>query len=156
MFIFFFLFWLVLNGRVTAEIIIFGIVISAGVYAFICKFMDYRPRMDFFILRKLPLIVAFIFLLIGEIVKANIEMAKYIFSPQILPEPALVEFRPELKSRTARTILADAITMTPGTITVSMTDGDFRVHCYDKSMGENLENSAFVQLLRRIEDGYDI
>ena len=153
MFVLFFLFWLILNGRVTLEIVIFGVCISGAVYAFICRFMDYRPWMDLFLLKKLTLIIAFLFTLIREIVKANLTMARFIFSPQILPEPAIVEFQPDLHSRFARTLLADAITMTPGTITVEMTDSIFRVHCYDKTMGENLENSVFVNLLRRIESG---
>lgn len=154
MFILFFLFWLVLNGRFTMEIAIFGIVLAAALYAFICCFMNYRPWMDLFLLKKIPLIIEFLFLLIAEIVKANLVMARYIFSPDILAEPALVKFEAGLHTRFARTLLADAITMTPGTITVEVSDDVFCVHCYDKSMGEDLEDSSFVRLLRRIESGY--
>jgi multisubunit Na+/H+ antiporter MnhE subunit len=38
MYILFFLLWIVFNGRVTTEIVIFGLVISAAIYWFMCKF----------------------------------------------------------------------------------------------------------------------
>lgn len=151
MFVIFFVFWLILNGRVTTEIVIFGLAISAAMYLFICKFMDYSPGKDLFILKKLPLMIAYFFLLIKEIIKANVVMAGFIFRPQVLAEPALIKFRTDLTTRPAMVALANSITMTPGTITVELQDGNFCVHCYDKSMGEGIENSSFVRLLRRIE-----
>ena len=151
MLIVFFLFWLILNGRVTLEIVIFGVVISAAMYAFICRFMDHSPGQDLFVLKRLPLVIAYVFVLIWEIIKANVVMAQYIFRPQIIAEPALVRFHSDLNTRLARVVLANSITMTPGTITVELTDGDFCVHCYDKSMGDGIDESVFVRLLRKIE-----
>ena len=155
MFVLFFLFWLILNGRVTVEIIIFGIVISAGLYLFICFFMDYSPKKDLFLLRKIPLVFAYIVVLIVEIIKANITMARFIFNPEILAEPVLVRFNAGLSSRLARTILADSITITPGTITVEMEDGFFCVHCYDRSLAEGIDESIFVKLLKKLEKNYE-
>ena len=154
MLVLFFLFWIILNGRITPEITVFGIVISAAVYLFICFFMDYSPKKDLFLLKKIPLIIAYIAVLIVEIIKANITMARFIFNPEIMAEPVLVRFNTDLSSRLARTILADSITITPGTITVGMDDGSFCVHCYDKSMAEGIEESIFVRLLRRMEKNY--
>ena len=51
----FFLFWVVLNGRITAEIAVFGLVISAALYVFMCKVLDWRPRYDLLLVRSLPL-----------------------------------------------------------------------------------------------------
>ena len=44
MYVIFFLLWIIFNGRVTTEIVLFGLVISASLYWFICKFMDFSPR----------------------------------------------------------------------------------------------------------------
>lgn len=38
-----FLLWVIFNGKVTLEIVLFGIVIAGAVYAFCCKFLDYSP-----------------------------------------------------------------------------------------------------------------
>ena len=152
MLILFFLFWVILNGKITLEITVFGVVISAALYLFICKFMDYSPKQDLLLLRKIPFAAEYLLVLIREIVKANLEMIRFLFHPEILAEPTLVTFRTDLKSTTARVMLANSITMTPGTITVRMEDGEYLVHCYDKSMGEGLDESAFVQVLRKLEN----
>ena len=67
-------------------------------------------------------------------------------------EPVIVRVHTDLKSETARVILANSITLTPGTITVSMTDNDLLVHCLDKSLSEGMEDSVFVRLLKKMEE----
>ena len=66
-------------------------------------------------------------------------------------EPVIVHVHTNLKTETARVILANSITLTPGTITVSLTDDDLLVHCLDKSLAEGMENSSFVKLLEKME-----
>ena len=96
MFVLFFLFWVMLNGRITVEITLFGLVISAAMYVFVCKFTEFSFRKDMWIVRKLPWIIGYCFILINEIIKANLTMIHYLLSPQILPEPALVRFHTDL------------------------------------------------------------
>ena len=48
-------------------------------------------------------------------------------------------------------ILANSITLTPGTITVSLEGNDFYVHCLDKEFAEGIDSSAFVELLQKME-----
>ena len=151
MYLLFFFFWVMLNVKLTLEIALFGIAISALMYVFICRFAGYSVQKDFMIVRKLPLIIQYCVVLFVEIVKANLVMVKYLLSPHIMAEPALIRFRTDLKTPTARVLLANSITLTPGTITVEMADGEYTVHCYDKSMGEGIEDSVFVRLLRRLE-----
>ena len=52
---------------------------------------------------------------------------------------------------TGKSMLANSITLTPGTITVDLKDGEYLVHCYDKSMGDGIDESGFVTLLRKLE-----
>lgn len=151
MFLLFFLFWVMLNGKITVEIAVFGVVISAFMYVFICRFAGYSPRKDMRIVRKLPLFLRYCIVLLIEIIKANVVMGKFILSPHIVAEPALIHFRVDLKTQLAQVLLASSITLTPGTITVEMADGYYKVHCYDKSMGEGIEDSTFVRLLKRLE-----
>ena len=147
----FFLFWIVLNDRLTPEIAVFGLAVSAALYLFICLFLDYKPRYDLVALKNLPWIITYILILIREIASAAIAMVGWIFNHRDIPEPVLVSFRPPLKTAFARTLLANSITLTPGTITVDMHDGVFRVHCYDISMAKGIDNSVFVRLLRQME-----
>ena len=152
MIVLFFLFWIVLNGRITVEIAVFGVVISVALYLFSCKFLDYTPRYDFIMLKKIPWMIWYALILIREVFAATLIMAGFIFNHRDIPEPVLVSFQMPLKSAFAQMVLANSITLTPGTITVDMHDGYFRVHCYDKSMAEGLEDSVFVRCLLKLEE----
>ena len=67
-------------------------------------------------------------------------------------EPVIVHVHTDLKSETARVILANSITLTPGTITVSLTGDQLLVHCLDRSLSEGMEDSVFVRLLQKMEE----
>ena len=48
-------------------------------------------------------------------------------------------------------LLANSITLTPGTITVSVEGDHFFVHCLDRELAEGMEESVFVELLKQME-----
>lgn len=151
MYILFFLMWIIFNGKITWEIAGFGAVIAAVMYAFICKFMDYSIRRDILVIKKTIFILQYIAVLIWEIVKANWTVMKMILSVKKEREPVLFRFKTGLKTRTARVVLANSITLTPGTITVSLEEDEYVVHCLDKSLAAGMEDSVFVRLLERME-----
>ena len=152
MFILFFLVWVAFNGQFTTEIAAFGVVIAGAMYWFMCKFFNYSPRYDLFLLRKTPLLIQYLFTLIVEILKANLAVFKLVYSAKYEPEPAVVHFKTDLRSTFARVLLANSITLTPGTITVSLTGNEYIVHCLDKELAEGISSSVFVELLKKIEE----
>ena len=151
MLLLFFLAWIVFNGRVTLEIVLFGIVISLAVFAFICKFMDFSIQREWNFYRRLPRFAQYVFVLIREIITANLAVCRMILTRKEVMEPVIVRVHTNLKTETARVILANSITLTPGTITVSMTGQELLVHCLDKSLSEGMEDSVFVKLLQKME-----
>lgn len=151
MFILFFLIWVIFNGQLTAEIAAFGVVIAGVMYWFLCKFFNYSPRYDLFLCRKAPLLLHYIFTLIVEILKANLAVFKLIYTAEYELEPAVVHFKTDLQTTFARVLLANSITLTPGTITVALTDNEYTVHCLDKELAEGISSSVFVKLLTKIE-----
>ncbi len=151
MFFILFAVWLILNGRITMEICIFGICISAVLLYFMCRFMDYSLKREALLFLLIPWFAQYGWVLVKEIVKANVEVLKIILSPELQPEPTIVYFDTELKTGLARVFLANSITLTPGTITVSVEESRFCVHCLDRELAEGLENSVFVELLKELE-----
>lgn len=151
MFFIFFFIWVIFNGRFTLEIAAFGIVIAGLMYGFICRFMGYRPRTDILILRKLFLVLQYVFILVKEIIKANFAVIRMITSSRYEIEPAIVRFKTNLHSAPARILLANSITLTPGTITVSMEENEYVVHCLDKELAAGMNTSTFVTLLEKLE-----
>lgn len=152
MYVIFFLIWVIFNGQFTLEIAVFGLVIAGALYWFICRFMDYKPRYDLILCKRSFLIIHYIFVLVKEIFKANIAVFKMVYSAKYQLEPAVVHFTTTLNSSFARVLLANSITLTPGTITVSLNDNEYVVHCLDKELAQGIDNSIFVKLLKRIEN----
>lgn len=151
MLLLFFLIWIIFNGRVTGEILLFGIAVSLAMFAFVCAFMDYSWEKEQKLFRKIPVFVQYVLTLLKEIITANLTVCRMILTRKETMEPVLVHVHADLKSEVARVILANSITLTPGTITVSMTGQDLLVHCLDKSLSEGMEDSAFVKLLQKME-----
>lgn len=151
MFILFFLIWVIFNGQFTAEIAAFGVVIAGVMYWFLCRFFNYSPRCDLFLWKKAPLLLQYMLTLIWEILKANVSVFRLIYTAEYELEPAVVHFKTDLRTTFARVLLANSITLTPGTITVALTDNEYTVHCLDKELAEGISSSVFVKLLKRME-----
>lgn len=151
MYLVFFLIWIIFNGQLTLEIAAFGVVVAGVMYFFICKFLGYSPRMDRIVLRKAAGIIQYLFVLIKEIIKANVSLIRMVLSVRYEIEPAVVCFRVDLKTKAARVLLANSITLTPGTITVSLKEDEYVVHCLDKSLAKGINDSIFVKLLEKLE-----
>lgn len=152
MYVFYFLVWVIFNGQITVEIAVFGLAVAAVVYAFTCKFLDWSPSKDLVLVKKGGLLFAYAGLLIWEVIKANMAMIRMTVTPDIEPDPVIVKIHTKLQSKTARVLLANSITLTPGTITVSLEGDELMVHCLDKSFSEGLEESSFEKALLRLED----
>ena len=151
MFLLFFFVWIVFNGRITFEILWMGAIISAVIYAFICRFMDYNIKKDVFMMKRILFFCKYFTILVWEIIKANRDTIKLIISKRYMVEPVVVKFQSDLRTEMANVILANSITLTPGTITVSVKKNEFVVHCLDKDFSDGLDNSVFVKMLRQLE-----
>lgn len=147
----FWLLWVIFNGRLTLEIALIGLVLSMALFVFCCRTMGYSVQRDVRLMRRLPVAVQYIVILIIEILKANRQMLYFITTPKYQVEPQIIHFRSDLKNELSRVILANSITLTPGTITVSLEGNDFYVHCLDKEFAEGIESSIFVELLEKME-----
>lgn len=152
MLVLFFLLWVIFNGNLTLEICIFGVLISVTLFIFVCKYMDFSLKKEIHIYKKSFLFIRYVFLLIKEIVKANFGVIRMIFNQREEVQPLLVTFHSDLKTATGKAFLANAITLTPGTITVSLEKDQYTVHCLDESLAEGMDNSEFVTYIKKLEE----
>jgi multicomponent Na+:H+ antiporter subunit E len=151
MFLFYFVLWVIFNGSITLEICIFGIIIAAALFAFTCRFIDYSFSREIQNYKKIFKFLRYFCLLVKEIVKANFGVIHLILTQKEEVAPELVTFSSDLKTPTGRAILADAITLTPGTITVALDEKGYTVHCLDEAMAEGLKGSEFEQQIKELE-----
>lgn len=152
MLVVYFILWVIFNGAVTPEICAFGVVISAAMFAFTCRFMGFSVKKELLFYKKLPLFVRYVAVLVKEIVKANFGVIHMILTQREEVQPVLAAFRSDLKSAVGKAFLANAITLTPGTITVSLEKDKYTVHCLDESLAEGMNDSVFLDYIRKLEE----
>lgn len=151
MFILLLLIWFIFNGKVTLELTILGVILCLGIYFFMCRFMDYSLRKDAALMRRSVLFLYYIVVLIVEILRANFQVMHLVLADREVVEPVIVEHRTRLKTDLGRVILANSITLTPGTITISLEGDELVIHCLDKTMAEGMEDLIFEKLLEKME-----
>lgn len=143
-----FLLWVLLSGSLAQEELTVGLAV-----AFVAAIATSRieifngiklvPAAPVALLRYL---VNFIFVLI----KANLDMARRVLTPSLPLNPEVVEVQTELQSNLGRLLLANSITLTPGTLTVDVNDNRLLVHWVDCRPGTDLE-----QATRAIAAGFE-
>jgi multicomponent Na+:H+ antiporter subunit E len=75
--------------------------------------------------------VGYVFYLFAAIVKANLDVASRVIRPRIPLNPGIVTVRTKLQSRLGRTVLANSITLTPGTLSVEIEGDRLFIHWID-------------------------
>ena len=84
------------------------------------------------------------------LIGANLDLARRVLSPSLPLRPAVVEVRTRLRSRLGRLLLANSITLTPGTLSVDVRGDRILVHWIDVSPGADLEAAT-----RHIAAGFE-
>lgn len=151
-----FVLWIVFNGQLTWELVAFGMVIAPLLSWFVTRFIapGLTAKKQLGIVKRLPAFAQYVWLLVVEIVLANFAVMRMILTDKDIVVPKLATFKTTLKTRAARVVLADCITLTPGTITVHMQGDHYLVHCLDESLEDGLNDSAFERRLQHIEEGW--
>ena len=148
------IFWLLLTFRITLPNIIVGSVASI-----ICSAIFTR----FFITNVYKLLqphryywfIIYLFVFIWECIKANFDVAYRVLHPAMPIRPGIVKVRTTLKSDLARTLLANSITMTPGTITIDIIGDYLYIHWIyvrseDPEIYTTMITGAFEKYIKKI------
>lgn len=155
MFLLLFLLWLILNGRFAGDVILSGLIFAGAVDAFALRFCQWNITKKWRWSDLFPAMLMFIGVLVWEIIKANIQMMRLIADPNMREKvrPQMVQFELPLKSDLAKAMLANAITLTPGTITVRerVSANAFVVHALTPELGEGLEQCPLAKAVLRVD-----
>ncbi len=121
------LFWLMLQGSLARDVLIVGSLVSFAIA------LLYRDGLSFFTeFRATPQAFIAGFRYYGyffkELIISNIKLAAIVLSPSLPINPGIVKVRTKLKSRVGRLMLANSITLTPGTLTVELEGEWIYVH----------------------------
>ncbi|WDP93408.1 MAG: Na+/H+ antiporter subunit E [Desulfobacter sp.] len=143
--------WVVLSGNFSALLLSLGVISSILVAWFFHDLLF--PAITLGHIRIFIKFTAYIPWLVIEIIKANFHLLYLVFHPRMedLIDPHITNFKTDLESDLAVTTLANSITLTPGTITVTTgSDGTYRVHAIDKPSADALPGT----MLDKVADIY--
>jgi multicomponent Na+:H+ antiporter subunit E len=152
-FILTFIVWMILTWNIEFLNILIGILV--------CFFVSFLFRKEFkidkkvFEIKRYIYFIEYIFVFVYYMIKANILMAYRVLSPRLPIKPAIVKIPIELKSTLARTILANSITLTPGTFTIKITDEYLYIHwiyvyTYEKEKQKEYIVGMMEKILKRV------
>jgi multicomponent Na+:H+ antiporter subunit E len=121
-------FWVLINNSFQAEILLPGIIISLVIAIIgaqklrIFNGLKLTPK-------ALVFTLVYIIVFLKELIVSNIDVAFRVVSPKLPINPGIVQAKTKLQSPMARMILANSITLTPGTFTVEMKEDTLFIHC---------------------------
>ncbi len=89
--------------------------------------------------------------LLLEIAKSNIDVAKIILSRKMNIDPVMIRLKAGQVTEMAQVIYANSITLTPGTITVDIDDGELLVHALTQSGADGLAEGEMDRRITALE-----
>jgi len=120
-------FWIMLEGSLSADVLIVGAVASALITFLVRDGLSILTEARFTPASVIATFQYFAFFA-KELVKSNVHIAAVVLDPALPVRPGIVKVHTRLKSRMGRLLLANSITLTPGTLTVEIEDEWFYVH----------------------------
>lgn len=145
-FLLFYVVWVMLTYSLHTQELIAGFIVSIILAIFVHNYTDFGFVDTLFNpIKIINLIIYFFVFLIVEI-KSHILVAKAIITGNV--NPAIVKIVPEFKTEIGRSFLANSITLTPGTVSVSIGKALY-VHCLDYNKGDDVDG-VFTKYGRRV------
>ncbi len=122
-----FLLWLLLTGSLERDELLAGVFISLIVAIIAAKRLSILNGVRFSPMSLIALI-RYLGYFFTALWAANIDLARRILSPDLPINPGVVEVETTMQSDLGKLMLANSITLTPGTLTVDVYDNHLRVH----------------------------
>ncbi|RLD44165.1 MAG: Na+/H+ antiporter subunit D [Bacteroidetes bacterium] len=140
--------WFMLTWSLELKSVLIGVGLSVILSLLFCGQCTIFSEMK---LTPKAIIYTFIYLFVFlvELVKANIDVTRRVLSPKMPINPGIVKVDTHLKSKMARLILANSITLTPGTFTLEVHEDTFYIHWIDVKHAD--EAHATEDLIRKFE-----
>lgn len=127
--------WMFLAEEYTFSKFVVGYIFGVFILILLDRFIP-----DRLYLHRVKAIMNLLFLFIKELILANVDVIKRVYSPSLNIEPGIFQYPTQLKSNWEITLLANLITLTPGTLTVAIGNDNqsLYIHSIDVS---NVEES---------------
>ena len=144
-------FWFLMTPSLDAYNVIVGIGCAVGITYFWSQdlFKPGKP-MGFTPLQAVKLF-QYLVLLVYNIVIANIDVARIVLSREMRISPGFILVKTKLTHELTRTLYANSITLTPGTVTVNLKGDRLLIHALTKETAKTISCWYMQDKMREIE-----
>jgi len=130
LFVILFFIWVMINNQFQIEVMIIGVILSLLISIVMGSRLIVFNELKFSF-GSVFYTIWYLFVFLTELVKSNLDVARRVLTPSLPINPGIIKTKTVLKSKMGRMILANSITLTPGTLTVDIEDDILYIHCID-------------------------
>lgn len=145
------IFFLILAERITIEAILIGLLLAILVMKLQLNDDAEIQRTPLFTVRLWLDWLILGLVLIREIILANVQVAKIVLSKRMPISPQIYEYQTALTDERLIVLLSNAITLTPGTMTVEMVNQNLTIHALNEDYFNGLFGNPIEKILLRME-----
>lgn len=141
--------WLLLSGHYTPLLLVLGAV-SVALIVWIARRMDVidHEGQPIQLTWRTPLYWGWLF---KEIMRSNVYVASRILSPKLSISPQVIKVKAHEQTELGQVIYANSITLTPGTVSVRVIDGDIIVHALTRRTAASVACGEMDRRVQRLE-----
>ena len=149
LFLLLFAFWLLLSGHYDLWFMGLGFISSASAVLL-------ARRMGIVDAEGLPLdlvpgLLRYAPWLFGTVIRANVDVARRILHPRLPITPTVIRVPAEQRTAPGRVSYANSITLTPGTISLEVSDDEIEVHALSVDAAEDLQSGEMGRRVVALE-----
>jgi multicomponent Na+:H+ antiporter subunit E len=143
-----FVLWLILSANLQIANILLGATLSFAVAFIYTKLFVHK---DFEAINPFWFFV-YLLVLVKNLIISNLQIAKRVLSPDMKLAPAIVAVKTELTSDWKKLLLANSVTLTPGTLTLDIQDDTLYIHVieYNESSQKEEITQEFEKVIAKI------
>ncbi len=138
-----FVMWLILTANLQMANILIGAAVSFSIALLYTKLFVHKA---FEFISPFWFMV-YLYVLLKNLIISNIQISKRILRPDMKLSPAIVAVKTNLESDWKKLLLANSITLTPGTLTLDIKDDTLFIHVIEYDESSNKEN-----IIKEFED----
>jgi multicomponent Na+:H+ antiporter subunit E len=150
--------WCFVHGVVNLSNFLVGAMIGPFVIKPFKDLYDFREEVSYKErLKRIPKQIHYLSILIVQIIKASIVVAKIVLQPKIDIKPGIIAVPIRAKTDVGITAIANTITLTPGTLTIDVSDDKsaLYVHCIDIDNAKEIRDSIKDDLEEYVLEAFE-
>ena len=99
--------------------------------------------------KRIYYMIVYLLVFVRELIKSNMDVARRVLTPSLPINPGIVKFKSKLPTEYSKMVLANSITLTPGTLSIDIIDDTFYIHWIDVKTTD--PEKAFTEIAETFE-----